>query len=500
MDKCVGQWKDALRRFKEHTFESAGVLKGKAKETGEKVSLEINRVSGQARNKFDEFWEEHLSRWNKKVVLSAGAGVLSVLVAGGALIAMSGTDVYKVTADGEILGYVQEETVVAEAVSMVKTDLAEKAGVKEILVEEDQLAVEATDLRKKDVSFADAEELSEKLAKTDLCMANGWALMVGDDRLVVTTTKKNAEKILEDVKATYLTEGSEVISAQIKEDVAITKSAVRLGDLKTVEDAVSYIATGKEEPVTYTVGKGESLWVIASNYSMSPYELMALNPDVTDPASLKVGQQIRMTAFVPYLTVTTQEKITTKEAVPYETVYEKSSSLNAGVTRVKTEGVEGVKETVAEVVKENGKVVSNTVLTSSVVQEPQKEVALQGTKGSSGGSAYVASIASASYGSGGSLTRPVPVNVSSSFGASRGGRRHTGVDLRNPAGTPIVAAAAGTVTVADYRGTCGLMVKIDHGNGMETWYEHCNTVSVTPGQTVSEVRINGVPQNPLNYL
>ena len=65
------------------------------------------------------------------------------------------------------------------------------------------------------------------------------------------------------------------------------------------------------------------------------------------------------------------------------------------------------------------------------------------------------------------------------------------------------------------------MVKLSHGNGLETWYEHCDSISVSVGQVVHkgeqiatvgatgnatgyhlhfEVRKNGVPQNPMNYL
>ena len=62
---------------------------------------------------------------------------------------------------------------------------------------------------------------------------------------------------------------------------------------------------------------------------------------------------------------------------------------------------------------------------------------------------------------------------------------HTGLDLACPKGTPIKAIAGGTVTFAAYNGAYGKLVKIDHGNGVETWYAHCSSIDVKVGESVS---------------
>ncbi|PTW60088.1 peptidase M23-like protein [Breoghania corrubedonensis] len=62
---------------------------------------------------------------------------------------------------------------------------------------------------------------------------------------------------------------------------------------------------------------------------------------------------------------------------------------------------------------------------------------------------------------------------------------HTGVDLRAPYGAPIHATAAGTVVSAGRNGGYGLMVEIDHGNGIVTRYGHMSRVFVSAGQKVS---------------
>lgn len=121
-----------------------------------------------------------------------------------------------------------------------------------------------------------------------------------------------------------------------------------------------------------------------------------------------------------------------------------------------------------------------------------------------------------------SLIRPVSGVVTSRFG-TRWGSSHKGIDIGAPQGTTIYAAASGTVTVSQYgySGGYGNYVMISHGNGVSTLYGHCTSLLVSVGQYVSqgqaiatvgstgrstgnhlhfEIRVNGVAQNPQNYL
>ena len=65
---------------------------------------------------------------------------------------------------------------------------------------------------------------------------------------------------------------------------------------------------------------------------------------------------------------------------------------------------------------------------------------------------------------------------------------HSGTDIAAPAGSPILAAADGTVTIANaldsWGGSYGYYVRIDHGDGLETLYAHCSSICVTVGQQV----------------
>lgn len=65
---------------------------------------------------------------------------------------------------------------------------------------------------------------------------------------------------------------------------------------------------------------------------------------------------------------------------------------------------------------------------------------------------------------------------------------HSGTDIAVPEGTPILAAADGTVTIANaldsWGGGYGYYVKLDHGGGLTTLYAHCSSICVTAGQQV----------------
>ena len=126
------------------------------------------------------------------------------------------------------------------------------------------------------------------------------------------------------------------------------------------------------------------------------------------------------------------------------------------------------------------------------------------------------------YGSG-QLIWPVDGPVVSGFGM-RWGRMHEGIDIAVPAGTPIRAAASGSVVLQQSEaesGGYGNFTCLDHGGGLQTCYAHQSSFAASAGQSVSqgdvigyvgctghcfgdhlhfEVRINGTPTDPMGYL
>lgn len=156
----------------------------------------------------------------------------------------------------------------------------------------------------------------------------------------------------------------------------------------------------------------------------------------------------------------------------------------------------------------------------------QKETDYNNQKAAEAKEAAIASttkVAASGKISGMQLSIPVKGMISSRYG-SRSSRRsslHTGLDIATSQGTGIRPIASGTVTYADEKGTYGNLVIVNHGNGIESYYAHCNALYVNVGDTVDtnstiasvgstgnstgphlhlEIRVNGSPVNPQQYL
>ena len=99
------------------------------------------------------------------------------------------------------------------------------------------------------------------------------------------------------------------------------------------------------------------------------------------------------------------------------------------------------------------------------------------------------------------LIWPVNGPVTSPFGW-RWGRMHQGIDIGVPTGTPIHAAASGTVIYCGWEEGYGNLVVLDNGGNLATAYAHQSSIAVTCGQstsTATQRRIDGNP-DPLGYL
>lgn len=208
----------------------------------------------------------------------------------------------------------------------------------------------------------------------------------------------------------------------------------------------------------YTVKKGESLWDISKRYKVDLQKVVAVN-GLGSPDQLKPRQMIVLPGAKP---------------LPVPVVKQPATHTTSSSAKAKTTTATARKRPV--------------VSTAGRLQR--------------------------------AFAWPVRGRITSRFG-SRWGRMHEGIDISVGSGTPVRAASAGRVTFAGWGGAYGYLVKIDHGNGVETRYAHNSRLLVKVGQSVGsgqvlarsgstgrstgphvhfEIRKSGKPYNPLSYL
>lgn len=265
---------------------------------------------------------------------------------------------------------------------------------------------------------------------------------------------------------------------------------------------------------SYMEGDSEEGVVFRQINSVPEYTLCLLKKDITpnDDEIYKIATQDG-TQYYKYYAITEDKKekvyvSTFKEAEEVIAKLKKKDSAN-----IKKIGIVEKYDTETKKFTSVDKCVSKLYEKKVVYVATTTSVSSGNVSGTSGAKVDI----------GITLIQPVSGIITSRFGSYESIRSfgHRGLDIAASTGTPIKAAAGGTITVAGWNNSYGYMVKISHGNGVETVYGHCSKLLVSVGQTVTqgqvianvgstgdstgphlhlEVRKNGVIYNPQNYV
>ena len=341
-------------------------------------------------------------------------------------------------------------------------------------------------------------------------VAQGYVLTVDGQELTVQTGAADLEALLESLKAPYVNENT--IVSEFTVPVGVSRQYVGVDRFHNDMDQVeALLRSNTREAVVYTVVKGDTYSGIAHRYDMTVDELMAMNPQAS-LNKLLIGDQLTVSASVPYLGVRTVDKVRYEEAIPAPVEYVDDSSMYQGDTKVLESGAEGLSLVDARITFLNGMEQEREILNTQELVAPQTKVVARGTKERPKTMAK------------GYFIWPVSGRITSRYG----GRSlfgtynfHGGIDIGVPYGTSIKAADGGKVITAGWHSSYGNYIVIDHENGKTTYYAHNSSLLVSVGQRVYqgqviakagstgnstgnhchfEVRVNGVRQNPLNYL
>lgn len=233
-----------------------------------------------------------------------------------------------------------------------------------------------------------------------------------------------------------------------------------------------------DEPRFYQVQKGDTLWTIARRHQVTVSSLAMAN-GIDDHDCIRVGQKLVIPDGKP--------RDIRHRVRAGETLWDIARKYNVSVN---------------DLVKANRFRNPNLIVQGQQIVVPVRSLALPART------------------EWGPLMWPVRGAVTSPFGM-RDGRMHKGIDIAADEGDVIRAARAGTVSFSGPAGTFGLLVILDHGDGLTTYYGHCSCLLVKEGETVQagkpiarvgstgrsqgphlhfEVRWNGEPHDPAMVL
>lgn len=344
---------------------------------------------------------------------------------------------------------------------------------------------------------------------------------VDGQRMAILQDQKTAQSILDSLQQPYKERaeelGIELLEIGFEENVVIKDAYVEYNQLEDLDKVLERFTEGETEEQIYIVEEGDNVWTIARKHNITVEQILEANAPMEESDILQIGQELKLNVPQLPLNIYTVEKVKYTETIPFETETRKTDSLYTNQTKVSQQGQNGEKEIIDKVYRRNGVEKDREKISETIIKEPVKKIVLQGTKkpvkgvpSSRGGSS-----------SSGSMSWPTRGTLSSRYGR-RWGRMHNGIDIAGPKGTPVYAADSGTVTYSAYNsGGYGNLIKVSHGSGIVTYYAHLSKRVVSKGQYVKkgqligymgstgrstgshlhfEVRVNGSPRNPLNYL
>lgn len=467
-----------------------------------KAAYEKSRL-GQKLERLKRYSEDH----KKGMLMVFAIAMMGVMGAAGVL---NYCTAYEYSYNGQKLGLVKEKDDVLQITDLVQGALTEEKNMKIVIDAKDDITFHRK-LALDESQIDNSEQVLKRLTYMGDLKVKATGIYVNGKKIGAVQDRKTAEKALKDVADKYTKQGDniEVESVRFLEKVDIKTANTDLEDLHSEEEMVDLLCTSGEKETVHKVVAGDTLHSIAKKYDVWEDQLLADNKGINSK-KLEVGSNIIVKQQAPVLTYEVIEKITYDKVIEHKVEEQKSADIYEGMTETQQTGSDGLSEITARVTLQNGKKVVEEDLVTTVKEEPVTEVVLVGTKErppTVGSGKYIWPLKD-------SFTQ------TSGFG-SRWGRQHKGIDLAVSVGTTVYAADGGTVVEAQYSGSYGNVVMIDHQNGQETRYAHNSKLLVKKGDKVYqgqpiaksgntgrstgphvhfEIRFNGEPRNPLNYL
>lgn len=331
-------------------------------------------------------------------------------------------------------------------------------------------------------------------------------LSIDGDFVLYSKSITELSNVLNELKQPY--QDSKYSQVTFKEKIEIEEKFAPHNEVLSQDEIKNVLEQNKTEKEMYKISEGDTLENISIQNQVSIDDILYLNPDIDENSKLLVGDNILIKEPVPMITVRAYERIAYNDVDTYKIEKIENKEEQNGYEKIISEGVNGSKTVVANVVYDNGVEIDRIIINEEVTSEPVNEVVEIGTKNAPDKKAVD------------SFIFPCRGRIINSF--TFDDAEHKGIDIANEYETPIVASDGGRVSYVGHASDgYGNLVVIDHENGYSTYYANNSEIQVIVGQMVAqgeqiskmgstgsatenschfEIRQNGVPKNPFDYL
>lgn len=374
--------------------------------------------------------------------------------------------------NGQQIGYIENESVFAEA---------EKAVQERIITEgyespEDSVP-QYTLMVVEEEQLASVEELTNRIIEVSGNEIQEASGLYVDGQFIGATTDGDGlvlelKSLLDETRATA-DEDAEVSFVQ---DVKVNRALYPVDSIVDLSNISAELTKEVAAARVYVIKPGDTPYDVANEYDVPLDTLLRNNEEVVK--RFLPGQSLLIEAAVPLLE--RQVSVTVKEenSINFKTEQVLNNNLEKNFTRVKQNGQTGKEEVTYRVTYVDGFEVERTVVDRVTLEEPVNAVLEVGTLMPA---QYLNNISGGSVGGfiwpvdGGYISCPI-----------WGYAGHTGTDIATKTGTAVRASADGIVTYSGWRNSYGYTVIINHGNGISTLYAHNSQIHVVAGQAVQQ--------------
>ena len=432
--------------------------------------------------------------------------------------ANSQTYALKLTVNGDFIGYISDETVFTSAEKMVQKRINYTGSNTDVITFEPIYEVDIIGYGKTLNTYQVTDKILGLLYDD---ISEGYGLYIGDAYFGTLDGHDSVDAMLESLLDNYRTDDHPDESVSFEKDISFIKGKYMKDSFVDERDIINLLSSYRKVASYYTVQNGDSAALICDKVDMTFEELAMLNPGFNSSTPVHGGDRIKITQDEPFLNIVITRKEYYNEPIQYDTIYNDDSTIYERDSLVMRNGANGERAVTANVSYINDVEVNRQVLTRTVTKEPVTRIVAVGTKPRSDTAGPPTVIEEGKFvwpvgtADGGAISE-MPYGHGGYYG-------HKGVDIAAPAGTPIVAGAAGTITHVGWYYGYGNLVKIQHDNGLETYYGHCIGFSstiyvgkrVTANECIAyvgstgestgnhlhfEVRRNNIALYPLDYL